>query len=236
MKTPELKKFRGICIACLVIVLWSGSLVFLLSRDITVSAWLIIPGILIQTFLYTGLFITAHDAMHGSIYRGHTAVNSTIGALCLAAYALFPYNKLRDSHFLHHRFSGTQNDPDYHDGTRTGFAAWYTRFMLRYITWWQILGMAALFNILVHLLSVPVLNVILFWVVPSLLSTVQLFYFGTYLPHGDNGIPFADGHRARSNDFSTFLSFISCYHFGYHWEHHQYPATPWWLLPSRRES
>jgi beta-carotene ketolase (CrtW type) len=25
-------------------------------------------------------------------------------------------------------------------------------------------------------------------------------------------------------------AFVSCYFFGYHYEHHDSPATPWWLL------
>ncbi|WP_208766779.1 fatty acid desaturase [Nostoc flagelliforme] len=25
---------------------------------------------------------------------------------------------------------------------------------------------------------------------------------------------------------------MSCYHFGYHQEHHEYPDVPWWKLPA----
>jgi beta-carotene ketolase (CrtW type) len=66
------------------------------------------------------------------------------------------------------------------------------------------------------------------------LSSFQLFTFGTWLPHRNLKIPFADWHRARSNDYPAWLSFLTCYHFGYHWEHHEWPFVPWWKLPRAR--
>ena len=44
-----------------------------------------------------------------------------------------------------------------------------------------------------------------------------------------------NSHRAQSNAYSTLCSFITCYHFGYHWEHHEYPCVPWWQLPTIRK-
>ena len=32
---------------------------------------------------------------------------------------------------------------------------------------------------------------------------------------------YPDAHRARSNDMPTWLSLITCFHFGYHHEHHE---------------
>jgi beta-carotene ketolase (CrtW type) len=26
------------------------------------------------------------------------------------------------------------------------------------------------------------------------------------------------------------VGFFSCYFFGYHYEHHEFPGTPWWKL------
>jgi beta-carotene ketolase (CrtW type) len=78
-------------------------------------------------------------------------------------------------------------------------------------------------------------NLILFWIIPPLLSTFQLFYFGTYLPHRELSEPYTDAHRTRSNDYNVFWSFLSCYHFGYHWEHHEYTHIPWWRLPKIRK-
>jgi hypothetical protein len=39
---------------------------------------------------------------------------------------------------------------------------------------------------------------------------------------------------AKSSNYSTFWSFIACYHFDYHWEHHEYPYLPWYSLPIAR--
>jgi fatty acid desaturase len=50
---------------------------------------------------------------------------------------------------------------------------------------------------------------------------------GTYLPHraptteGVKVSDYPDEHRSRSNDMPTWLSLITCYHFGYHREHHE---------------
>ena len=82
------------------------------------------------------------------------------------------------------------------------------------------------------LLGAPYVNTLIFFAGCSILSAVQLFYFGTYLPHRG---PHVNEHRARSNDFSTLWSFLTCYHFGYHLEHHRYPMVPWWRLPTARK-
>ena len=84
------------------------------------------------------------------------------------------------------------------------------------------------------LLGAPTANTLLFWAVPSILSSLQLFAFGTYLPHRHEEEAFRDRHNARSNDYPRWLSLLTCFHFGYHHEHHAKPGTPWWRLPSIR--
>jgi beta-carotene ketolase (CrtW type) len=95
--------------------------------------------------------------------------------------------------------------------------------------------MAAVFNGLLYWVGVPPANLILFWAGPALLSTVQLFAFGTYLPHREPDGGYTNRHHACSNDYPVWLSFLTCYHFGYHLEHHQYPNVPWWQLPRKRQ-
>jgi beta-carotene ketolase (CrtW type) len=57
----------GLIIAWSIIILWAISLVFWMSFELSwKSPWTYL-GVLIQTHLYTGLFITAHDAMHGIV-------------------------------------------------------------------------------------------------------------------------------------------------------------------------
>lgn len=229
-----MKKYKGLLLAFTIILSWISCLIFLFTVDLSKHIGLILPGFLAQTFLYTGIFITAHDAIHNSILPGRPKFNQAIGAFCLFVYALFPYNKVREKHFSHHRYSGSEKDPDYHDGIHKGFWSWYYRFFSTYITFLQILGMAIIFQVLLHLVSVPLANLLLFWVAPSLVSTAQLFYFGTYLPHREPEGGYDNPHHAQSNDYSVLLSFFTCYHFGYHWEHHEYPGTPWWDLPKKR--
>jgi beta-carotene ketolase (CrtW type) len=229
---------RGIFIGLAIILLWTAGLFALLSIDLmAIPLYGVIPAMLAQTFLYTGLFITAHDAMHGLVAPKRKRLNQLIGTLCVILYALFSYKRLRAEHRQHHAHPGSDDDPDFHDGAHPGFAAWYVHFMKTYVTWRQIAGMAMAFNLMAHVLKIPQANLIVFWAAPALLSTLQLFYFGTYLPHREPAGGYDNPHRAASNDFSVFWSFITCYHFGYHWEHHEFPQVPWWRLPTiRREA
>jgi beta-carotene/zeaxanthin 4-ketolase len=85
------------------------------------------------------------------------------------------------------------------------------------------------------LLGAPAVNVFVFWAFPALLSSAQLFYFGTYLPHRHDDDGFVDRHRARSSDYGWLTSLLTCFHFGYHHEHHLHPHLPWWALPAARK-
>ncbi|MBD3274636.1 MAG: beta-carotene ketolase [Candidatus Marinimicrobia bacterium] len=229
-------KYKGLVIGIGIVALWFASLVFLLQLNIESMPGFLIPAaIIFQTFLYVGLFITTHDAMHGVIAPQHKKLNDFIGATAIFLYALFHYPRVHEKHWDHHGHPASEEDPDYHDGEHKSFPAWYGRFMFHYVTWRQLLGMAIAFNVLYHLANVPLANLALFWVAPSLLSTLQLFYFGTYLPHKEPPSGYNDEHCATTNDFPVFLSFITCYHFGYHWEHHAYPYVPWWMLPKVRK-
>lgn len=229
-------RYAGILVAMFVVAAWAISLAALLQINVSAfPVWGSILAVLLQTFLYTGLFITAHDGMHGLIAPRHKRVNNFIGALCVLLYALFSFERLKSEHRKHHAQPASSADPDYHDGEHAGFGRWYFHFMRTYVTWQQLAGMALAFNLMQHLLHVSVSNLLLFWVAPALLSTVQLFYFGTYLPHREPKGGYRDEHRAESNNFSVLWSFLTCYHFGYHWEHHERPHVPWWKLPAVRK-
>ncbi len=210
---------------------WVVHLAWLLNQP-TVFVWWAPASVLVQTFLHTGLFIVAHDGMHGSIAPGHERTNKVIGQSCLLMYALFPMAPLLRAHIVHHRSPGTADDPDHTGGRPLGYFRWYLRFMLQYLRWYQLLGMAMLFNAAHYLGGIANPNLVVFWVVPSLLSTFQLFTFGTYIPHRVPPGGHRDLHAARSSSWPHWLSLLTCYHFGYHWEHHQYPAVPWWRLPT----
>jgi beta-carotene ketolase (CrtW type) len=226
----------GVASAVVVISAWTAHLAWILGWDVpaTSPVWLG-AAVLIQTFLHTGLFITGHDAMHGTVCPANRRINDAIGWLVIKLYALFDYDVLKEKHWEHHADPVSDDDPDFHDGGQDRFWPWYVGFLREYMGVWQFVGMAIAFNVLHHLVGVSLWNLNLLWVAPSLLSTLQLFYFGTYLPHRRPASGFKDGHHATSNAFAPWLSFLTCYHFGYHWEHHAHPETPWWRLPQRRE-
>jgi beta-carotene/zeaxanthin 4-ketolase len=213
---------KGTIIAVLIIVIWWGSLITLLGLDFSWSNPITYLGILLQTHLYTGLFITAHDAMHGVVSRKKN-LNHTIGWIAAILFSYNFYWKLFPKHHEHHKFVATDKDPDYHSSHR--FIPWYFSFITTYVSVLQILLMAVTFNTLK--LFFPQENLIFFWMLPAVLSTFQLFYFGTYLPH--MGKP-GNRHHSSSQKTNHVWAFISCYFFGYHYEHHDSPNTPWWRL------
>lgn len=224
--------YSGLLVAFAIIGIWALSLCLLMSFDVSeINNFFLIPLIALQTFLYTGLFITAHDAMHGAVYPYNLKINNFIGALAVGLYALFDYEKLQTKHWLHHHNPASELDPDFHNSKHKNFFAWYFYFMLRYWSWTRLLSLMALFNVILFTLHIPEKNLTLFWVIPSILSSVQLFYFGTFTPHKEPNGGYKNIHCAETNPLPTWLSFITCYHFGYHYEHHEYPNVPWWGLP-----
>lgn len=186
------------------------------------------------TFAYTGLFITAHDAMHGSVAPGRPRLNAAVGALAAGLYAAFGYARLRRAHLAHHAAPGTPADPDTFAPERgPRFGPWYRRFMGHYLSVGQLGRMAAAFAVLGWGLGIPVPALLLYWVLPNLLSTLQLFYFGTYRVHRPPPGGHRSPHRATSEAWPAWATFLSCYHFGLHARHHERPELPWFAL--RRE-
>lgn len=96
--TPVVKsksEFKALFIAIVIVSVWVISLSILLSLDISkLKFWMLLPVILWQTFLYTGLFITSHDAMHGVVFPQNPKINHFIGTFTLSLYGLLPYQKL----------------------------------------------------------------------------------------------------------------------------------------------
>lgn len=229
----------GIIVSLAVILFWFISLISLLALDIaTVSPILIILGFCLRTFLQTGLFITTHEAIHGTICP-NSQVNQAIGYITSFLYALLPYKLLAKNHRLHHQYPATEKDPDFNCAYSNNFFFWYKSFMQEYQKgkqfWILFIGMTVIFYTFIFL-HISVVNIFLFWVIPIFISSLQLFTFGIFLPHRQTDEGYKDRHRAKSNNYSVFWSFIACYHFGYHWEHHQYPNLPWYKLPSARQN
>lgn len=206
--------------------------------------WVWTPGnaalavllVLIQAWLSTGLFIVAHDAIHGSLTPGHPRLNRLAGTVALYLYAGLSYRVLEPKHHLHHRHAGTADDPDFSADHPRSAPRWFLAFFKAYYTHAQF-GRITLVAVAYIVFGASLLNIAIFWAVPALLALAQLFLFGTYLPHRHDDAPFADRHRARSTPVGPLLSLLTCYHFGgYHHEHHVSPGTPWWGLPGVRKA
>jgi fatty acid desaturase len=197
---------------------------------------LAIVMVILQTWLSTGLFIVAHDAMHGALAPSHPRLNRAIGAACLSLYACLSYAALLPQHHLHHRETGRAGDPDFHGGDPS-LVGWFLQFFKTYYSHGQIIRITVMALIYTVLLGAPLGNIVIFWALPALGAVAQLFVFGTWLPHRERETPFVDAHRAHSIDVGPVLSLLTCFHFGgYHHEHHLSPGTPWWGLPSRRRA
>ncbi len=228
--------FTSISIAAVILLLWGLTVyasLFLLP-DAASLPWLGVLAVIAgRSFLHTGLFILAHDAMHGTLAPAFPRVNDWAGRIILRAYSFLSFEQMQTFHHQHHRTPAQASDPDFYPG---GFWVWYFQFMRTYIKggqgWVIFWGMSAFFYPMVLGLHVPVLNAVLFWLLPQALSSWQLFYFGTYRPHKRPAGGHTNAHRAVSSEASALVSFLSCYHFDYHWEHHQYPHLPWYKLPS----
>lgn len=233
-RPPAPGALRGVALCGLLLAGWALSLAPLLRQDPLSAADLAwaLPLVALRTWLCTGVFICAHDAMHGVLAPGRPRLNDALGALCAGLYAAFSFKSLRAAHHLHHASPAQAGDPDWHDGAHPGPVRWFLAFQRRYLRWWQIAVIAVVFNIGQLGFGLRQLDLWLLLGAPALLSSVQLFFFGTYLPHRAEGSAFADAHRARSSGWSPAISLLSCFHFGYHLAHHRFPFVPWWGLPA----
>ena len=234
------ESIAGALIALTIMALWFSSLWVLLCVDVAqVSVFWMILAIAGRTFLQTGLFILAHDAMHGVIFPTNRRINDWIGTIAINLYAFLPYKTCFSRHWQHHHQPGRAGDPDFHDGIHKNAFSWYLKFMGVYLDAKQkivlFIFMSIVFYTLKDAVHIPIANLFLFWLLPILLSSVQLFFFGTYLPHREQPARDSNPHYAISSNYPLVLSFLTCYHFGYHQEHHEYPLLPWYKLPSVRK-
>lgn len=227
----------GVTLALAVMAVWLAAHVYgVFFLNLAGATWpLIICLAGLLTWLSVGLFIVAHDAMHGSLAPYRPRLNWLFGQIALGLYAGFRFSPLNREHHLHHRYSGTADDPDFDERPPHGYWAWYSAFMTHYFGLRELIGLTMLIAIYVAVLGADMANLLTFWAAPALLSSLQLFTFGTYLPHRPADVAFTDRHRTHSNDLPVWLSLLTCFHFGYHHEHHDQPSVPWWRLPAARQ-
>jgi beta-carotene ketolase (CrtW type) len=226
-------KNLGLVWAISIISLWFLSFVGFLLIDLTQFSIVYLIGIVLaRTFLQTGLFILAHDAMHQSLVPGNVELNHAIGKFAIGLYAVLNYDQCLRNHRLHHQIPGQVGDPDFHNGSNPQGLSWYFRFLRTYLPVSQMLLFLTIVGSglvgLIFVLQVSVVNCVLVWMAPLILSSLQLFCFGTYFPHRN------EDNVIRSAYYSRVISFLVCYNFSYHQEHHKHPDVPWYALPDSK--
>lgn len=195
--------------------------------------------VLLRSFLHTGLFIVAHDAMHGTLApAGLNRLNRCIGQSCLWIYAGLDFEQCLNHHVQHHQAPGSARDPDVCTGTDPSALAWYVRFLSHYLNPMQLLRLTCCLGLALLFMpddqQQPLLTLALIVVLPLIISSWQLFVVGTFLPHRNNPVARNGVHQPISLNLHPILSFAACYHFGYHREHHSCPTVPWHQLPAIR--
>ncbi len=224
----------GALIALLILLCWTAHLFYVLPNGaLTWQTPISYCHIALQGYLSTGLFITAHDAMHGSVSKTRW-LNHTMGFVACFLFAAMWYPQLRKNHYRHHAEPASENDPDFYVGSQN-FWLWLGAFLTRYATWQQLVIMATLYNVMERVFLIPESRIWMFWMIPSFLGALQLFYFGTYRPHKLPLTAEMLPHNARTLRKNHVWAMLSCYFFGYHWEHHHSPSTPWWELWKEKE-
>ncbi len=235
-RSARIQALVGLILAFAIFASWLSLHLFSMFRfELDWTSLPLALGIaLVQCWLSVGLFIVSHDAMHGSLVPRGGRLNDVIGGFLLFIYAGFSWIRMRDAHFAHHRAPGSETDPDFSVSYPTRFWPWYGEFLRRYFGWQSIVFVFTVVLTYWFLVGVPVEKIVLLYGAPAIASSIQLFYFGTFRPHRHAADDFADWHKARTDDFGWLKSLASCFHFGYHHEHHLAPHVPWWKLPDTR--
>lgn len=223
---------KNVTMATAVIMGWSSlfhEAVFVVKDITSVEGMVLVPCL---AFMYTGLFITGHDAMHGTVTR-NPMINDMIGHVCTNLYAGFDFNEMRRKHMLHHLNTGiVKDDPDFHKGNPNVYA-WFVSFMLEYFNKAQVFKLILFVEVLKYN-GAPDENIYVYMALCGLLSSIQLFYFGTYIPHrppADTLDEVMNWEKSKSTTKTTRLeSFLTCFHFDCHFEHHALPQVPWFEL------
>lgn len=231
--SPARQAAIGLTLAALILGGWVALHVWgvFWHRWGAIDAWRAPLLVLLQGWLGAGMFIVAHDAIHGSLAPGWHRLNRAIGRLCVGLYAALSFERLATAHHRHHAAPGTADDPDFHAGDPRAFWSWLRGFILKYFGLRELLAVSAV--LLAYLaLGASASNLIVFWGLPAVLSAMQLFVFGTWLPHRHGSDAFPDRHRTRSLRWPWLASLLTSFHFGRHHEHHLYPFLPWWRLPA----
>ena len=230
---------QGLLLGGLIGTTWIATLIIGLRLEFDqLSAVVVLAIILVRSYVHTGLFIVAHDAMHNSLIPDKQGLNHLIGRICLWCYAGLDYDYCRTMHRKHHLSPESENDPDFFSSEKQEFGAWLIHFLSKYLNPAQLFRLCLLLTVLVTLTPIKhddiLKSILLFYIIPLIISTAQLFIVGTYLPHRNEERGLSEGPSIKSLNLHPIASILACYHFGYHREHHSNPHVPWFRLPEYR--
>src|SRR4051812_4488688 len=167
----------GLSLAALIVAGWAAVHVYGVFVHRWTPAGILAAPLLValQCWLNVGLFIVAHDAMHGSLAPFRPAVNRWVGRVALALYAGFSFDRLIGKHFEHHRHAGTPLDPDFDANHPAAFWPWFLCFFRTYFGWREFGVLAALLVVYLVVLGASPANALVLWGLPAILSALQLF-------------------------------------------------------------
>ena len=219
MKGNKLSEFKGSIINTSIFSFWAVHNSYLLtSYNINdKSIYESIFHLMTLIWQYVGLFIISHDLHHSekpSLY------DEILGRLSLLLYGGFILEDFSKNHKNHHKYPGIQfKDPDFDNSNPI---IWYLKFMSRYINTQQMLIEISVFFIL-QSNNINYENMLLFWFIPCIYASIQLFVYGTYLVHKSDKV-------IINSNLPKYINTFTCYNFGYHREHHKKPKIPWYEL------
>ena len=196
--------------------------------------WAMLVTIPLNTCVFTGLFILAHEAIHGTLFPGHPRLGHAVGRVFATVYALVDYDLLRENHRKHHACVATVGDPDFDGEGR--LLAHGVRFLRRYLRWYALPLLAASGHLVGQ--AGHTAAMLGAYVVPVLLSTLVVFTVGIHLVHHPELLrthAAGDPQRSVCIDLGRIGSAVLILNFNVHWHHHAHPRLSWWELGSMRD-
>jgi beta-carotene ketolase (CrtW type) len=188
---------------------------------LAISPWLVC--------CFTGLFILAHEAIHGTLLPGHPRLGHALGWLFAFAYAFMDYGRLRARHAEHHRAPGRETDPDAHPSGR--FLPHFAVFLFRYLRLSQLALLVFAGNAVGQ--AGHTRAMLCAYVGPAVVSTLIVFTVGIFLVHHPKlraaGVA-DERHRSVGVDLGGAGSLLAILFFNTHWLHHEHPHLTWLQL------
>jgi len=206
------------------------------------------------------LMILMHDGVHYRLFR-HRRLNEWVSEVALGWPVLASARAYRRNHVAHHRFLNSDRDPDWVRKQGDPAWAFpkepieLIRLLVREVSG---LGAVALMSVIRKVgsadkrvstrftaarygfyLAVLVAalwaglgkTVILYWFVPLFTWLVFIFRIRSIAEHSAIDGPNPDTHTRTTVPTLLERIFIAPKNVSYHWEHHQYPAVPFYRLP-----